>query len=141
MNDEKNRNYKLIKRSLYKNNHIKKNALSIEQIIKLDSAKCVKVSKNFFALLIVKYSLLKQTNIEIQKLLEEYIELQKMHEIIDDSTSRYILMRLNDLKRLIKEINISNYSPTNILKSNINIEEFDEKKIKLQKEYLKKLNI
>ena len=44
-------------------------------------------------------------------------------------------------KRLIKEINISNYSPTNILKSNINIEEFDEEKIKLKKEYLKKLNI
>ena len=73
--------------------------------------------------------------------MEEYIELQKMHEIIDDSTSRYILMRLNDLKRLIKEINISNYSPTNILRSDINVEEFDEEKIKLQKEYLKKLNI
>lgn len=63
--------------------------------------------------------------------MEEYIELQKMHEIIDDSTSRYILMRLNDLKRLIKEINISNYSPTNILRSDINVEEFDEEKIKL----------
>lgn len=120
--------------------YLHNNVLSYEDVMNLTEDQCVKVNSTYFHYLIAKAGLLKIKVEEYYNVFYKYLEIDNMQNFINGvkKNPSYYLMSATDIKYLVLLMRDISKSKTTFLKSDVNVQELNEKHDKIRKQFLEK---
>lgn len=120
--------------------YLHNNVLSYEDVMNLTEDQCVKVNSTYFHYLIAKAGLLKIKADEYYNVFYKYLKIDNMQNFINGfkKNPSYYLMSATDIKYLVLLMRDIPKSKTTFLKSDVNVQELNEKHEKIRKQFLEK---
>lgn len=120
--------------------YLHNNTLAYEEVMNLTEHQCVKVNRTYFHYLIAKARLLKINADDYYNVFYKYLEIENMQNFINrvNKTISYYLMSATDIKYLVVLMNDIPKSKTTFLKSDVNVQELNEKHDAIRKQFLEK---
>lgn len=120
--------------------YLRTNVLSYEDVINLTEDQCVRVNSTYFHYLIAKAGLLKIKVEDYYNVFYKYLEIDNMQNFINGfkKNPSYYLMSATDIKYLVLLMGDIPKSKTTFLKSDVNVQELNEKHEKIRKQFLEK---
>ena len=120
--------------------YLHNNVLSYEDVMNLTEDQCVKVNSTYFHYLIAKAGLLKIKVEEYYNVFYKYLKIDNMQNFINGfkKNPSYYLMSATDIKYLVLLMRDIPKSKITFLKSDVNVQELNEKHEKIRKQFLEK---
>ncbi len=120
--------------------YLRNNMLSYEEVMNLTEDQCVKVNSTYFHYLIAKAGILQIKAEDYYNVFYKYLEIDNMQNFINrfNKTTSYYLMSATDIKYLVLLMRDIPESKTTFLKSDVNVQELNEKHDKIRKQFFEK---
>lgn len=120
--------------------YLHNNVLSYVDVMNLTEDQCVKVNSTYFHYLIAKAGLLKIKVEEYYNVFYKHLEIYNMQNFINGfkKNPSYYLMSAIDIKYLVVLMNDIPKSKITFLKSDVNVQELNEKHDAIRKQFLEK---
>lgn len=129
----------MTRRKHFTRNFYLNNSISLDELMNLSNDDCVKVSRAYFYFLQFKSQHVKNLEQKVFHIFYKYMEIDKMMDIVyGDRVRAYYLMGAEDIKFLIIALNDKPNSITHFLRTNIKVDEMEEKYLELKENYLQK---
>lgn len=129
----------MTRRKDFTRNFYLNNSISLDELMNLSDDDCVKVSRTYFYFLQFKSQHVKNPKQKVFDIFYKYMEVDEMMNFVYvDRVRAYYLMSVEDIKFLVITLNDKPNSITHLLRTNMKVNEMEEKYLELKENYLQK---